>query len=119
MSRPKPPSPDCLKDIRDRIELLLNKGMLGKDLPLSTEEASAITGLSQATVRRYGIAGHFPTFKVPGRNFYPCRELCDWTLKHYYGITGITTSQMNKYQPSVARRGRPKKKLTKSGADTT
>ena len=98
MSRPRPPSQDCIKDIIGRLDLLKKVGV--KDLPVNTEEASAITGLSQETLRRYGTLDKISTFKYPHRNLYPLRELCEWALKHYHRANS---------RPKV-RPGRPAKK---------
>lgn len=104
MSRPKPASPDCIQDIKNRIDLLLKIGPLHKDVILSTEEASALTGLSRQTLSRYGTLGIVPTIKYPQRNFYPALELLQWRQSHYHGITMSTTTLINQ-----KRRGRPRK----------
>jgi hypothetical protein len=104
MSRPRPPSPDCIQDIKNRIELLLKVGPITKDLIINTEEAAAITGLSRGTLCRYGTLGILPTIKYPHRNLYPALELCRWVESHYHGITMPNTSLLN-----CKRRGRPRK----------
>jgi len=106
MSRPRPPSLDCIKDIKDRVELLQKIG-IKKDVLVNTEEASAITGLSKETMRRYGTLGYISTVRYPNRNLYLLSELCEYVERHYHKATGITTSQMNNYR----RRGRPCKKI--------
>jgi hypothetical protein len=111
MSRPKPPSLDCIQDIRNRIDKLLEMGTIKKDLPISTAEAQAITGLSMETLRRYASLGHISAFKFPGRNLYPLHELCDWVERHYRGAVIAKTSDLNGYVPGGggAKRGRPKR----------
>jgi hypothetical protein len=106
MSRPRPPSVNCIQDIMNRLDLLKKIGI--NDLPINSEEAEAITGLARNTLCRYAILGHFPSFKFPNRNLYPLREMCEWVLKHYHGGSAITTSQINGYQPRV-KPGRPRK----------
>jgi hypothetical protein len=111
MSRPKPPSLDCIQDIKKRIDTLLEMGTIKKDLPVSTAEAQAITGLSMETLRRYASLGHISAFKFPGRNLYPCRELCEWVENHYRPVVVPKTSDLNGYVPGGggAKRGRPRK----------
>jgi hypothetical protein len=118
MSRPRPPSFDCIKDIMQRLDLLakigtkdlptnlFTKAGIIKDLPISTEEASAITGLAKNTLCRYATMGHFPSVKYGNRNLYPLREMCIWTLEHYHGVVIKKTSDMNNYK---VKRGRPQK----------
>ena len=110
MSRPRPPSPDCIKDIKDRIELLLKCGPITKDLMINSEEASAITGLSQETIRKYGTLGYFSTIKYPHRNLYPASELCEYVLKRYHKAKDFTsTTELS----NSVRRGRPRKQGVK------
>lgn len=111
MSRPKPPSLDDIQDIKDRLELLLKMGTIKKDLPVSTAQAQAITGLSMETLRRYASMGHISAFKFPGRNLYPLHELCDWVEKHYRGAVIPRASDLNGHVPGGGgvKRGRPQK----------
>jgi hypothetical protein len=104
MSRPKPASPDCIQDIKNRIELLLKVGPITRDLLINTAEAAMITGLSKETLCRYGTLGIVPTVRYPHRNLYPAMELCGWVESHYHGITMSTTTLLNH-----KRQGRPRK----------
>jgi len=88
-----------------RLDLLSKLGI--KDMPINSEEASAITGLAKNTLCRYATLGHFSSYKYPNRNLYPLREMCEWVLKHYHGVVIRKTSDLNKYKP--IKRGRPKK----------
>jgi hypothetical protein len=106
MSLPRPPSPDCIKDINDRIDLLLKVGPITKDLLVNAEEASAITGWSTETVRRYGVLGHISTVKYGRRNHYLAHELCDRVLASYHKATVHNTTLLNN---NPRRRGRPRK----------
>jgi hypothetical protein len=105
MSLPRPPSLDCIKDIKDRIELLLKVGPITKDLLVNAEEASAITGWSEGTVRRYGVLEHISTVKYGHRNYYCAHELCEKVLQNYHQAKIHNTSDLN-----LRRRGRPRKK---------
>ena len=107
MSRPRPPSLDCIQDILKRLDALKSIGI--KDMPINAEQAEAVTGLARNTLCRYGTLGYFPVFKYPNRNLYPLREMIEWVLKHYHGASVITTSQMNSYQRRVVKPGRPRK----------
>jgi hypothetical protein len=114
MSRPKPPSLDCIQDIKNRLDKLLKMGTIKKDFPISTAEAQAITGLSMETLRRYASMGYVSVFKFPGRNLYPLHELCTWVEKHYQKAVITKTSDLNGYVPGSggAKRGRPRKAKT-------
>jgi hypothetical protein len=63
MSRPKPASPDCIQDIKNRIELLLKVGPITRDLLINTAEAAMITGLSKET---YAVMGRWGSCQRPG-----------------------------------------------------
>ncbi|WP_461246547.1 hypothetical protein [Treponema sp. R6D11] len=106
MSRPRPPSFDCIHDIMKRLDLLAKLGV--KDLPINAEEASAVTGLAKNTLCRYATMGHFPVYKYPNRNLYPLREMCEWVLEHYHGVKVKKTSDMNNYK--VVKRQKPTRK---------
>jgi len=105
MSIPRPPSQDCIKDIKDRIELLLKVGPITKDLLVSAEEASAITGWTRLTVKKYGRQGRISTVKYGRRNYYLAHELCEEVLKNYQKATVNKTPELK-----PVRRGRPRKK---------
>lgn len=105
MSLPRPPSPDCIKDIKERIELLLKVGPITKDLLVNAEEAAAITGWAPETVRRYGTLKHISTVRYGHRNYYLAHELCDKVLENYHAAIIHNTSNLNNYR----RRGRPRK----------
>jgi hypothetical protein len=107
MSRPKPVTADVIQGIIRRIDTLLKNGVITKDFIINTEEAAVITGLSLETVRQYGKTGYFPAFKYPGKNLYPCKEICQWVLNHYSGKTLNDTTQINGYKPGAVKRGRP------------
>lgn len=109
MNRPKPAAPELIQGIIDRIDLLLRNGIITKDFVINTEEAAAITGLSPETIRQYGKMEHFPTFKYPGKNLYPAKEIANWVLDHYHGVKLKTTAQINGYKPGAVKRGRPRK----------
>jgi len=111
LSLPRPPSPDCIKDIKDRIDLLLKVGPITKDLVANAEEASAITGWAEETVRRYGVLGHISTIKYGKRNYYLASELCDKVLKNFHAAKITNTTLLNS---NPRRRGRPRKKGVKA-----
>jgi hypothetical protein len=105
--RQKPAQPDVIRELKARVDLLLKNGLVTKDFVINTEEASAITGLSAETLRRYAQCNHISHFKYPGKNMYPLKELCVWVEQHYQKAT-VTTSEMNNYKG--AKIGRPRKK---------
>jgi len=105
MSLSRPPSLDCIKDIKDRIELLLKVGPITKDLLVNADEASAITGWARKTVKKYGNNGRISTVKYGHKNYYLASELCDEVLKNYHKATATKTPDLN-----PRRRGRPRKK---------
>jgi hypothetical protein len=107
MTRAKPTAPEVIQGIINRIDLLLKNGVVTKDFVINTEEAAVITGLSPETIRQYGKMEHFPAFKYPGKNLYPCKEICEWVLRHYHGVKLETTAQINGYKPGAVKRGRP------------
>jgi hypothetical protein len=107
MSRPKPVPPDVIKDLKNRVDLLFKNGMVTKDFVISSEEASAISGRSVETLRRYARYHHIPCIAYPGKNMYPLKGICEWVLKHYREAT-ITTSDINGYRS--VKRGRPPKR---------
>jgi predicted DNA-binding transcriptional regulator AlpA len=109
MSRPKPVATDVIQGIINRIDTLLKNGVITKDFIINTEEVAIITGLSRETVRQYGKTGYFPAFKYPGKNLYPCNEICQWVLNHYSEKTLVNTTKINGYKPVGAKRGRPRK----------
>jgi hypothetical protein len=112
MSKPRPAHPDILKSLIARVDLLLKNGMVTKDFIISSEEASAVTGRSVETLRRYARYHHIPCIAYPGKNMYPLKEICEWVLKHYREAT-VTTSEMNGYRS--VKRGRPRKAKTNRG----
>ena len=105
--RQKPASPDIIRDLKNRIDLLLKNGLVTKDFVVNTEEASAVTGLTGGTLCRYARCHHIPHFSYPGKNMYPLRDLCLWVEKHYQPAT-VSTSEMNGYKS--VKMGRPPKK---------
>jgi hypothetical protein len=112
MNRPKPIAADVIQGIIRRVDALLKNGVITKDFIINTEEAAIITGLSPETVRQYGKTGYFPTFKYPGKNLYPCKEICLWVLGHYSEKKLDDTTTINGYKPSMenkVKRGRPRK----------
>jgi len=109
MSRPKPVAADVIRLIIDRIDTLLKNGVISKDFIINTEEAAIITGLSPGTVRQYGRTGFFPSFQYPGKNLYPCKELCQWVLSKYKAKTLENTTTINGSRSPYVRRGRPRK----------
>jgi len=112
MSRPKPTAADVIRGIIMRIDTLLKIGVITKDFIINTDEAAIITGLSPETVRQYGKTGHFPSFKYPGKNLYPCKEICQWVLSHYSAKKLDDTTTINGYKPVIenkVKRGRPRK----------
>ena len=106
MNRPRPASPDVINDLKARMNILIKLGPVTKDFIISSEEASALTGLSVETVRRYGRYSHFSTFRYPGRNFYSLKDICEWVEARYAKATVQNTADMN----TGAKMGRPKKK---------
>ncbi|MDR0474214.1 MAG: hypothetical protein LBH43_11150 [Treponema sp.] len=106
----KPAQPDIIRELKARIDLLLKNGMITKDFLVNSEEASAITGLSVETLRRYARFNHIDHYSYPGKNLYPCLSLCLWVEKHYQAAT-VSTSEMNNYQG--VKMGRRKKKGVK------
>jgi hypothetical protein len=105
--RQKPAQPDVIRELKSRVDLLLKNGLVTKDFIVSTEEASAVTGLSEKTLSRYAQHNHISHYKYPGKNMYPLKELCLWVENHYQKAT-VSTSEMNNYQG--AKIGRPRKK---------
>ena len=107
MSLPRPPSLDCIKDIKNRIDLLLRVGPITKDLLVSAEEASAITGWTPKTVKKHGQRGRISAVKYGHRSFYLATELCDEVIEKYEEKKAKTSGTS---EPKPVRRGRPPKK---------
>jgi predicted DNA-binding transcriptional regulator AlpA len=98
MTRAKPAQPEVIRGIVSRIDKLLKLGVVTKDFVVNSEEASAITGLSEETVRRYARCHHFPHFAYPGRNMYPLKEICKWVESKYQPVLK-NASEINGYKP--------------------
>jgi len=109
VNRPKPVTADVINGIINRIDTLLKNGVVTKDFVINTDEAAIITGLSPETVRQYGKTGYFPSFKYPGKNLYPCKEVCQWVLSRYSGKTLEDTTTINGSKKPSVKRGRPRK----------
>ena len=109
MSRPKPVATDVINVLIKRIDALLKIGIVTKDFVINTDEVAMITGLSPETVRQYAKTGYIPAFKYPGKNLYPCKEICQWVLSHYHAKLLDDTTEINGYKPGAVRRGRPRK----------
>jgi hypothetical protein len=74
MAKPKPAQPEVIRGIVDRINRLLAIGVITKDFVVNSEEASAITGLSVETLRRYARFSHIACIGYAGRNLYPSKN---------------------------------------------
>ena len=112
MNRNKPLPADVIRGISAKIEVLLKNGIIAKDFVINTTEASIITGLSPETIRQYGKTGYISTIHYPGKNLYPCKEICAFVLSRYQERTLPDTTQINgsRLKTSAAKRGRPLKK---------
>ena len=106
----KPADPEIIKDLKNRVDTLLKNGMITRDFLINSEEASALTGRSVETLRRYARFNHIPCYAYPGSNMYPLKELCLW-VESFYKPATTSTSEMNDYKG--VKKGRPRKKKEK------